>query len=362
MKITMIHPTPESEKGISAYSQNLIESLRKQDVNADEITFTSGKSFSLFKKIPKILKYKIIHLQHEYNLLGGFGIPYFFLLTILGTIFCKKIIITMHTVQSQNQEFEGSKLKTFLRKQLYKRQNGHIDATTKLIIVHAQFFKDILVKEYDISEEKIKVIPHGIIENIKITDKEQAKKELNLSGPVYLIIGTFVPDHGADIILKQADKIGKTILVVSNPSGGNDRNKEKIQNFMNLNKRIVEKNRFERIVRFDLREISDELWWKYFYAADLVLLPYRGGIGSGIFADSMAVKKPVVASNIKYFNEIAEKYKCIKIAKSDEDFPRIMKEAMIPENYEKMVLECQRYFNENNLTIVAKKYKEIYEK
>lgn len=363
MKIAMIFPNPKSEKGIAKYSLDLIKNLKKQDVNIIEETFIAGKFWTLFKKIPKLLKFDVVHLQHEYNLLGGYSIPYFFLLTILGTIMGKQIVITMHTVLSQKQEFEGSKLKTFLRKLLYRSQNRHINGTTKLIIVHAQFFKDILVNEYSIPEDKIKVMPHGIIENIKQIDKEEAKKELNLSGPVYLMIGTCVADHGHDIVINQADKIGKTILVVSNPfSITNDRNVEKIQNFVDLNIKIVEKNRFEKYVRFDLKEIPDNLWWKYFCASDLVLLPYKGGIGSGIFADAMAVKKPVVASNIKYFREIAKEYDCIKIAKSDKDFPRAIKSAMNPRNYKKMALECQRYFDENNLTVVAKKYNEIYKK
>jgi len=362
-KIVMVYPHIKSEKGISAYSSNLVNSLRKQNVEIDEVTFTAGKFWSLFKNMPNLLKYKTIHLQHEYNLLGGYGIPYFFLLTILGTIFQKKIIITMHTVLSQSQQFEGSKIKTFLRKFLYNRQNRHIDGTTKLIVVHAQFFKDILVMEYGVPEEKIKVIPHGIIENIKnekTINKEQAKKELGLSGPVYLMIGTLIPDHGADIILKQADKIGKTILVVTNPLGGNDRNKEKIQNYIWFCKSIIKAKGFEKYVRLDFKEIGYGLWWKYFVASDLILLPYKGGIGSGIFADALAVGKPVIASNIKYFREIYNKYDCINLARDDKDFPRVIKYAMMPENYKKMLLGCRRYFDENNLTVVAKKYKAIY--
>ena len=361
MKLAMIYPHPDSEKGISAYSSNLVRNLRKQDVDIREETFVAGKPFSLIKKLPKLLRYDIIHLQHEYNLLGWYGIPYFFVLSFLGLFKKEFLIITMHTIISKSQEFIGSKLKTFLRKVLYRIQNKCIDKNSKLIIVHAKFFKEILSTEYSISEDKIIVVRQGIIEDIKETNKEQAKKELGLSGQVYLIIGTFVPDHGADIITKQADKIGKTILIVSNPAAVNDRNVEKIQGFVDLNKKIVEGNNFEMYVRFDFKEIPYNLWWKYFCVSDLVLLPYREGIGSGIFADAMAIRKPVVASNIKYFREISKDYDCIKIAEKDKDFPLIIKNAMNPKNYEKMCLECQRYFEENNLTIISKKYKQIYQ-
>ncbi len=357
MKTIMVYPTHESEKGISAYSSNLIDSMHKQEIDISEETFIAGKPFSLFGKISKLLKYDIIHLQHEYNLLGNYGLPYFIVLSKLKK---KNLIVTMHTVLSQNQKFEGSKLKTFLRKFLYRLQNKHINKTSNLIIVHAKFFKDILVNEYNIPENKIKVIPHGIIENIKTISKEEAKRELNLSGPVYLIIGGMVVDHGHDIILKQADKIGATILVVANPDGGNDRNLEKVKQFVELNEKIVKDNKFEKYVRFDFQPVSYELWWKYFSASDIILLPYKGGIGSGIFADAMAMKKPVVASDVTYCREIANEYNCIKIAKTDQDFPQTIRIVMKKENYGKICQGCQRYFDENNLTMVAKKYKEIY--
>ena len=114
-------------------------------------------------------------------------------------------------------------------------------------------------------------------------------------------------------------------------------------------------------MRFDLGPISYDKWWKYFAAADLVLLPYRGGVGSGIFADAMAVKKPVVASNGRYFQDFARDYGCIKLAKNEEDFPNAVKWAIDKKNYRKMIKECRRYFNENGLTPVSKRYKQLYE-
>lgn len=355
----MVFPHPSSEKGISAYSLNLIENLRKQGVGIEEITFMQGKPLTLFKKLQKILKYDIIHLQHEYNMLGWYGIPYFFVLSFLGFFKRKAIVLTMHTVLSQNEKFKSGKLKTFLRKILYKVQNKWIDWTSGKIIVHAKSFKNILVGEYTIPSEKIVVLPHAIIENIKTCSKIQARKELKLSGKAYLLIGTMIPDHGHDIIVRQADKIGKTILVVTNPSAVNYRNEKKIKNFLELNKKIVKENYFEKFVRFDIGFVPYKTWWKYFAASDLILLPYRKGIGSGIFADAMAMKKPVIASG-EYFNEFAKGYGCIKLAKKDNEFPRLIQESMKPKNYKKMIKECKRYLNENGFTPISKKYKKLY--
>jgi len=360
MKTIMVYPHPSSEKGISSYSLNLIKNIKKQKLDINEITFIQGKPFTIFNKIFKLFNYDIVHLQHEYNLLGFYGIPYFILLSFLGLFKKKTLIITMHTILSQKEKFNQGKIKTFLRKFLYQIQNRWISWTCDKIIVHSEAFKKILMEEYKISSKKVIVFPHAIIEDVKITDKERAKRELNLKGRVYLLIGTMVPDHGHDIIIRQANKIGKTILVVTNPSTVNYRNAKKIKEFLRLNQKIIEKNHFEKFVRFDLGYVPYETWWKYFSAADLIILPYRGGVGSGIFADAMAVHKPVVASNIKYFQEFVKNYGCLKIAKTDEDFPNAIKESMKPKNYKKMIKECERFVRENGLTPISKKYKKFY--
>ena len=357
----MVYPHPNSEKGISAYSSHLIENIKKQGAKIDGITFFQGKPLSIFNKIQKLLRYDVIHIQHEYNLLGWYGIPYFFLLAFLGLFKKKHVVVTMHNVLSQKEEFQSGKIKTFFRKILYKTQNRWIKWNSNKIIVHSEAFKNILFAEYNIPNEKILVFPHPIIENIKTISKVEAKKELNLRGPVYLLIGTMVPDHGHDIIIRQADKIGKTILVATNPSAVNYKNESKIKNFLKMNQNIVQRNNSEKFVRFDLGPISYDKWWKYFSASDLVLLPYRGGIGSGIFADAMAIKKPVVASNVIYFREFAQNYGSIKLADKNEDFPKTIKETMKPKNYKKMVKESARYLKENGLTPISKRYINFYQ-
>jgi len=361
MKATMIFPTRESEKAISGYSVTLMKNIRATGQKIDNFSYTAGNYKSLLKKLNGLKRYDLVHIQHEYNLLGGFGLPFFILYFYLKK---NKInsMTTLHTVLSQDEEFKSSFIKTFLRKILYKTQNKIILRFSKKVIVHANFFKEILISEYGGDKDKIIVIPQGIIENLPKYNKEKVKKELNLAGPIYLFMGSIVPDHGHDIILNQAGKIGKTILVVANPGSVNDRNSDRTRDYLKQNQNYVIKNNLSKFVRFDIFNITDKnpLWWKYFVAADLVMLPYRGGIGSGIFAHSMALKKPVIASNIQYFNEISQFYGCLKIAKKDSDYPRIIKESMNPSNYNKMIKEAERYFNENKLSVIGKKYKEIY--
>ncbi len=361
MKTAMIFPSENSEKAISQYSEKLTQNIRKLNLPIADENYTAGSPPSLFKKLKKIKDYDLIHIQHEYNLLGYFGLPFFYVYFYLWMFKKKKLVTTMHTIPSKLSQFKSGIIKTFLRKYiLYPLQNWLINKASDKIIVHAQFFKDILVNEYHVPANKIQIFPQGIIENPPIISKEQAKKQLKLKGNVYLIIGSFIPDHGSDIIVKQANKIGKTILVVVNPNAPNDRNKKRIRDWLDYNHEIVKKNHSESFVRFDVQPVPNSLWWKYISASDLILLPYKGGIGSGIITDSIAAKKPSICSNIQFFQNFADNFNCIKIAKTEEDFPNQIKKAMNPSEYKKMQKECDRYVQEFGLSALGKKYKKFY--
>jgi len=361
MKAAMIIPTRESERAISGYSVTLIENIRKAGQDIKDFTYDAGRSVTLLRKLSQLKKYDVVHIQHEYNLLGGFGLPFFVLYFYLW-INKIKTVTTMHTVLSRDEKFKSGSLKTLLRKVLYWTQNRVIGNCSDKIILHANFFKEILSSEYGVDKKKILIVPQGVIEKIPKYSKSKMKKEFGLSGPVYLFMGSMVPDHGHDIIIKKAKEVGKTILVVANPGSVNDRNSERTRNYLKQNREYVEKNNLSKFVRFDISDITDKspLWWKYFVACDLILLPYQGGIGSGIFAHAIAAKKPVIASNIQYFKEIKKNFDCIKIASKDSDYPRIIKEAMKPKNYKKMEKGCEKYLKKYGLSVIGKNYKKIY--
>ena len=364
MKVHSIYPSEDSEKAISNYTKQLIKAQREQGIEINPIEYTAGNSSTL--KLDDIKDGDVVHIQHEYNLLGRYGIPFFDLYSNLAGKKVRKIT-TMHNVLSQKQEFNESKIKTYFRKMLYRFQNKEIRDNSDIIIVHAEFFKKILVEEYDVPREKIIVLRQGIQEDIKLIPQKQAKKELNLKGNVYLIIGSLIPDHGADIIINQANEIGGTILIVANDKAVNDRNDSRIKEWLRYLKEDVKLKNIKNI-RFDIKDLPYELWWKYFAAADVVLLPYKGGIGSGIFADCIATRKPIVGSNIKYFREFAEDWKFIRIAETMKtcgnnvssrcDYAQAIKGIMS----EDIGDDFDKYIKRNGLTALANKYKDIYGK
>ena len=115
MKVALISPNSESEKALSKISLYIANETRKKGVDVDLITYTAGSVKSFFKIVPKLKKYDIIHVQHEYNLLGFYGLPFFFTLPCL-FLLNKKMIIHMHTVLSNKVTIDKSVVKSIFRK------------------------------------------------------------------------------------------------------------------------------------------------------------------------------------------------------------------------------------------------------
>ena len=140
----MIFPSRESEKAIASYSIYLTKALKKNQIDIDTLIYKAGSPKSFFRIIPKLKKYDIIHIQHEYNLLGYYGLPFFFIYVFLGLIKRKRIITTMHTVLSQKEKFRENPLKTFFRKLLYLSQNELINLISAYIIIYLILLKIII--------------------------------------------------------------------------------------------------------------------------------------------------------------------------------------------------------------------------
>lgn len=167
-EILMITSFPPRKCGIATYSQDLIKAIEDKYDNCFTIKVCALQKGESSLKYPPEVNYflktalkedykrlalevnadkaiKIIYLQHEFGLFGGdFGD---FILDFLDTI-KKPVITTFHTVlTAPNEDRKGVIQK--------------ITALSSQVIVMTNLSANILQNEYSISEEKIKIIPHG---------------------------------------------------------------------------------------------------------------------------------------------------------------------------------------------------------
>ena len=171
------------------------------------------------------------------------------------------------------------------------------------------------------------------------------------------MIGNISYLKGFDIIIKQANKIGKNIVIFGQAYG---KNKKYVENI----KEYIKKHNLEKFIKIYTKENipQDFKWWLNLYAADLVLFPYRTISASAMLTDAIAARKPVIGSNLDYFKELSLKYGCIKIAKKNNDYPRLIKEIMNQKNYKKMQNEANRFAKDNSLKVIAKEFYHLYKK
>jgi len=335
----MIYPDSKKEKAIHNYSNDL---LKEMDI--DSLTYTRGKPFSF--PLLRALKYKTIHIQHEYNLLGWYGLPFFILLPLL-RLLGRRLILTMHTVISPVDE----KIST-TRGIFYILANLIIGLTKSKVIVHSNAFKRILVTDYFFNWRNVEVIRHGV--------KEAPKGNRNIyrtllgykqTDKIALVIGTFHPDHQPHLVIQQADRMKNKVLVVFNSKKGG----YKCQRYISRCKKYAYENNID--VKF--KDIAgSNLWWEFFYAADVVVLPYIDGIGSGIFQDAMAARTPAVCMSTDYFRDILNGENCAELIHFNHDLPRAVADAI--KNKNKLKKGCEKYAKKYSVKNMAKVTMETY--
>lgn len=124
------------------------------------------------QKLNALAQVKMVCIQHEYGIHGGENGSN--LLWFLREI-KKPVVITLHTVvPSSSRFFDG-------HKNIIQVINDYV----RLIIVMTETSKKILINDYRINPDKIRVIPHGIHAS-QYQDTSKAKTKLKLSGQIVL--------------------------------------------------------------------------------------------------------------------------------------------------------------------------------
>ncbi len=205
-KLLFISTYPPRECGIATFTADLVNAIKNQMDDSIEIEICALKDGIQGFNYPKEVKYvldtrhpaqyfeiaqkinddhqvKAVMIEHEFGLYGGeYGDYIFNILDILK----KPSIITFHTVLTQP---DAKRLKTV---------RALADKANRLLVM-TNNSKEILISNYKLSEEKIKVIPHGT-HLVLWKRKEKAKNKFGLSHrPILATFGLL----GGTRVLKQ---------------------------------------------------------------------------------------------------------------------------------------------------------------
>lgn len=217
------------------------------------------------------------------------------LLVVLFKITGFKIVYTIHNVLPSHKKLN------LLQRIFY----SFLYACCDFLIIHSEVSRQDAIKLYRISPKKIVVIPHGDYKFFipeKQLSKIEAKEKLGIPEQrnTILFFGAIRSNKGLhdllDAIPTIKNKISNVLLIIAG---------EPLQDYFKYQKHIqslgITDAIFESLEYIPIEEVST-----YFYASDIVILPYHEISQSGVLHLAYAFGKPVIASNIGGFQEVVE--------------------------------------------------------
>ena len=339
-----------SSGGIEGYTNNMVQELSKLST----VTIFAEKKDSLksnyeesaihvircwekgilypFQIWLSSLSYKtdIFHIHHEYYLYGGILSAMMFPLLVLLLRSRAPVVITFHGVLSYKflDELELYEL-PFLKRLIMavlKVNLRQISYLSNKIIVHSDYLKEVIEKEYGVKTSKILVLRHGIELNTTI-DSGEAKKILNISAnKVILFFGYLSKRKGLEQLIeafvKVKNDLPNTLLIIG--AGNNPRLSNKVE-YAKYYNYIQTKAKEVDIIRF-IGFIPETKLKMYISAADVIVFPYSIPISaSGPLSISLGFNKLVLCSDIPTFKEIIKTDELLFSAGSSEDLYRKLK-------------------------------------
>lgn len=334
--VTIYPPRGEkhvSSSGVASYSKNLVTNISSGDQTVisnvvdgvkvyteDGITIErvfnrgAGFIFSVHNAL-RILKPDVIHIQQELALFGGVASAY--LLQWLVFLWRDKTIVTLHGVVdpgSIDKKFvseNNSSLPDWLVRIAFYVIYKPLMVHAKHIIVHEQFFKDIITESYHIDSKKVSVIPHGV-ETFEATNTVKARIKLGLpkNADLALFMGYATGYKGLDLLMEgfgsYATSHPNAFLVIGagkHPKLHEDATYLKeYERLQNKAKELIPANQYIWRGFIDEGEIGD-----YYSACDVSLYPYTTALSSsGPMSFAIGYEKPFLVSDA--FAEIFHGY------------------------------------------------------
>ncbi|MEK6918285.1 MAG: glycosyltransferase [Nanoarchaeota archaeon] len=337
-KICFLSNYPPKECGIATFTKDLVTSMNRRfnpklrsrviALNDPATHYNYDKRVILeinkenpenYKQMAQVVNnspdLRLVCIQHEFGIFGGeYGEN---ILPFLEEI-QKPVVVTFHSVLPNPDE----KRKRIVRE---------IAAKSAGIVVMAKTAADILNKDYGIEKSKVYLIHHGI-PNAKSTSSEQFKKKLNLENKtVILTFGLLSRGKGIEYMIKALPNLVKKypnlLYLVLGETHPNVR-KEEGEKYRNELLELVKNLGLENNVKFQNKYVTLKELVEYILACDIYAFTNleKAQITSGTLAYAMGCGKPVIATPVRYAEELLEQDKGIVLKEFKN--PKLFEEAI----------------------------------
>jgi len=331
----MVTPYPPEKCGIAIYASKLVARLTNytnivvisnkngQDELASDTKLRIIRSwkknsplhiFEIVKAVAEASSH-VVHIQHEYLAYGPrkYGVLFPVLLLFL-RLLGRPVILTMHSVVRTSKLTDdfffihqaGRRFAT-IKKAFMIVFTKTIVNLSDAIIVHNDHMRNALVQDYDIEQEKIVVVPHGVDASPIVESSSQAKKKLELGQKqVLLFFGFVIPGKGLEVLIKSFSKVSQEISNVILVIAGqyHPRLFTEFPRYLGTIEKLIQDLKLGDRVIFENRFIDDQRLRLYISAADIVVFPYVDDSilgASGALATCASQDKAVIATRIPRF-------------------------------------------------------------
>jgi len=335
MKCCIVTPYPPEKCGIAIYASKLAARLANyaniviisNKNGRDELVLdTKLRIIRSWRKASPLYIFEIVkgvaeesphlvHIQHEYLAYGPRKYSILFpVLLVLLRLLRRPVILTMHSVVRRSKLTDdfffvhqtGRRFATIKKALMFAFTKTVVDLSDA-VIVHNDYMRNALVQDYDVAQDKIIVIPHGVDDTLVVESSGQAKKELGLSQKqVLLFFGFVIPGKGLEILIKSlskvSQKISDVILVIAGQY--HPRLFREFPRYLGTIEKLVQDLKLGDRVIFENRFIDSRRLQLYISAADIVVFPYTDDSilgASGALATCASQRKVVIATRIPRF-------------------------------------------------------------
>jgi beta-1,4-mannosyltransferase len=168
--------------------------------------------------------------------------------------------------------------------------------TSNSLIVHSDYFREVLNKEYGCKKEKIFITPHGIEKMNHIPERGEARKALGLDGKkIVLFFGYLARYKGVHRLVDVFREMGSDyMLIIAGGEHPRLKRKTSYQIYLDFLQKQSCHAKAEIVFTGFVKEADIPL---FFSAADVLILPYSRLISaSGPMSLCISYGKPFLAS------------------------------------------------------------------
>ena len=298
--------------GLATYSSHVADALQRRypNMTVDHYAMDDGSGIEYPPRIHTIAEgdkaayraaaegietsgAEVLWLQHEYGIFGGIAGSDVLELTSATSL---PLILTLHTVLEEPSEEEEAVL---------NRLVARADRT----IVMAAAAAEILKRRYQVSPDRISVIPHGVPDR-PLRDPEELKPRFGWEGrTVLMTFGLIAPSKGIrhmiealPAIVSEHPNVLYEIVGASHPHLVRSEGECHRTMLIELTRSLG----VEDHVRFVDRFVEEDELLDMLQAADVYVTPYlnMAQVTSGTLAYAVAVGKPVISTPYVHAREI----------------------------------------------------------